>query len=131
MTRALIHIAMSMAMFLGLSAEGRAFVPAAPGHGDRYLAVADTTAPSETGSELSPLYVQSYQYGTSTTGTGGGQMIPPSVALQVALNYSPGSQGLGVRLLQGARLMYAVKLKTGNRVHRVLVDAHTGQVLGE
>lgn len=62
---------------------------------------------------------------------GGRQVIPPSVALRTALGYSPGSQGLGVRLLKDGRLMYAVKLKTGNRVHRVLVDAQTGQVVGD
>jgi hypothetical protein len=60
-----------------------------------------------------------------------GQVIPPSMALSLALSYSPGSQGLDVTLVQGRRLMYAVKLKTGTRVHRVLIDAHTGQILGE
>ena len=59
------------------------------------------------------------------------QVIPPSMALRLALRYSPGSQGLDVTLMQGGRPVYAVKLKTGNRVHRVLVDARTGQVLGE
>ena len=58
------------------------------------------------------------------------QAIAPSMALSMALRYSPGSQGLDVALVQGGR-MYAVKLKTGNRVHRVLVDARTGQILGE
>lgn len=60
-----------------------------------------------------------------------GRVIPPSVALQVALSYSPGSQGLGVSLLRGPRLMYSVKLKTGNQIHRVLVDAQTAQVVGQ
>jgi len=58
-------------------------------------------------------------------------VIAPSMALRIALRYSPGSQGLDVALMQGGRLIYAVKLKTGNRVHRVLVDAQTGQVVGE
>ncbi len=57
-------------------------------------------------------------------------VIAPSMALRIALRYSPGSQGLDVALVQGGQL-YAVKLKTGNRVHRVLVDARTGQVVGE
>ena len=61
----------------------------------------------------------------------GGQVIPPSMALRLALSYSPGSQGLDVTLVEGRRLMYAVKLKTETRVHRVLVDAHTGEILGE
>lgn len=60
-----------------------------------------------------------------------GQIIPPSTALQIALSASPGSQGLGVSLLKGPRLIYAVKLKTGNQIHRVLVDAETAQVVGE
>jgi hypothetical protein len=59
------------------------------------------------------------------------QLIGRSMALRLALSYSPGSQGLGVDLVDGRRIMYAVKLKTGNRVHRVLVDARTGQILGE
>ena len=58
-------------------------------------------------------------------------VIAPSMALRIALRYSPGSQGLDVALMKGGRLTYAVKLKTGNRVHRVLVDAQTGQVVGE
>lgn len=72
------------------------------------------------------------EYGRARKRQGGGrQIIPPSVALRSALGYSPGSQGLGVRLLKDGRLMYAVKLKTGNRVHRVLVDAQTGRVVGD
>jgi uncharacterized membrane protein YkoI len=59
------------------------------------------------------------------------QVIAPSMALRIALRYSPGSQGLDVTLVEGGRPAYAVKLKTGNRVHRVLVDALTGQILGE
>ena len=59
------------------------------------------------------------------------QVIAPSMALSIALRYSPGSQGLDVTLVEGGRPMYAVKLKTGNRVHRVLVDALTGQILGQ
>jgi uncharacterized membrane protein YkoI len=58
-------------------------------------------------------------------------IIAPSMALRIALRYSPGSQGLDVALMKGGRPTYAVKLKTGNRVHRVLVDAQTGQVVGE
>ncbi|MGE0212730.1 MAG: PepSY domain-containing protein [Parvibaculaceae bacterium] len=61
----------------------------------------------------------------------GGRIIPPSTALEIALGTSPGSQGLGVSLLRGPRLIYAVKLKTGNQIHRVLVDAETAQVVGQ
>lgn len=92
------------------------------------------TSPYSSGEPVPAIrIVQSYgQYGSGSSGQGGGrQIIPPSVALRVALSYSPGSQGLGVSLLQGRRLMYAVKLKTGNRIHRVLVDAQTGQIVGD
>ncbi len=70
-----------------------------------------------------PVFVQTAQNSNQ-------DVIAPSMALRIALRYSPGSQGLDVALVQGG-LVYAVKLKTGNRVHRVLVDARTGQVVGE
>jgi len=63
-------------------------------------------------------------------GTAGkGRRISPSQALRKALRISPGSMGLGVELLPGAPPVYAVKLKTGSRIHRVLVDALSGRVL--
>ena len=71
------------------------------------------------------------QTGQQMAQQSGGQVIAPSMALRLALRYSPGSQGLDVTLMEGGRPVYAVKLKTGNRVHRVLVDARSGQVLGE
>lgn len=71
------------------------------------------------------------QSGQQLAQQSGGQVIAPSMALRLALRYSPGSKGLDVTLMEGGRPVYAVKLKTGNRVHRVLVDARTGQVLGE
>ena len=55
--------------------------------------------------------------------------IAPSTALQMALQQLPGSLGLGVELLPGPRPVYSVKLKTGNRIHRVLVDAMNGRIL--
>lgn len=58
------------------------------------------------------------------------QIIPPSQALGYAMRSSPGAQGLGVQLVPGPRLLYAVKLKIGNQVHRLLVDARTGQIVG-
>lgn len=61
---------------------------------------------------------------------GGGVIIPPSVALRSALRYSPGGQGLGVRLLNRARPVYAVKVKSGNRILRILIDARTGRRIG-
>jgi len=79
---------------------------------------------------LKPIYVQSNQYGRSKARQER-RMIPPSAALRAALRYAPGSQGLGVHLLQGPRLVYAVKVKSGNRIRRILVDARTGRILGE
>ncbi len=56
--------------------------------------------------------------------------LSPSEALQLAMRVAPGSMGLGVELLPGPRPVYAVKLKTGNRIMRVLVDAVTGRIIG-
>ena len=75
--------------------------------------------------------VQVAQTGQQMAQQSGGQVIAPSMALRLALRYSPGSKGLDVTLMEGGRPVYAVKLKTGNRVHRVLVDARSGQILGE
>ncbi len=114
---------MLLAASVGFAAGAQAFAPGVPAYGSQEYAVA----------QLVPIYVQtynSYQNGTTKAGNDN-QMIPPSEALQAALGYAPGSQGLGVRLLQGSRLVYAVKLKSGNRIRRVLVDARTGRVLGE
>ena len=76
-------------------------------------------------------YDANTQHGQRTAQQSRQQVIAPSMALRLALSYSPGSQGLDVTLRQGRRLVYAVKLKTGNRVHRVLIDAQTGQILGQ
>ena len=59
----------------------------------------------------------------------GGKRIPPSQALRNVLRISPGSMGLGVELLPGGHPVYAVKLKTGSRIRRILVDALSGKVL--
>jgi uncharacterized membrane protein YkoI len=123
MNRAPVHIAMLLAANFGFAAGAQAFAPGVSAYGAQKYAVAQPV----------PIYVQSYnsyQNGTTKSGNGN-QMIPPSEALQAALGYAPGSQGLGVRLLPGARLVYAVKLKSGNRIRRVLIDARTGRVLGE
>ena len=59
----------------------------------------------------------------------GSRRIAPSQALRKVLRVIPGSLGLGVELLPGAPPVYAVKLKTGSRIRRVLVDAVSGRVL--
>lgn len=58
-------------------------------------------------------------------------LIPESVAVRQAMQLLPGSKPLGVRLLSGARPVYAVKLRTKGQVQRVLVDALTGDVMGQ
>jgi hypothetical protein len=116
------------------AANHHALLPLAP---DAFL-LADpfnvgSLGPSTAFDRLSPSTANGHGY----TQHGGrvaqqsGQVIPPSMALRLALSYSPGSQGLDVTLVQGRRLMYAVKLKKETRVLRVLVDAHTGEIIGE
>ena len=90
------------------------------------------TAGAQGGSQLhAGDLVHIAQTGQRMAQQSGGQVIAPSMALRLALRYSPGSKGLDVTLMEGGRPVYAVKLKTGNRVHRVLVDARSGQILGE
>lgn len=55
--------------------------------------------------------------------------VRPSEALRLAQRRWPDSIGLSVRLLRQEPPMYVVKLRTHNRVVRVLVDARTGRVL--
>jgi hypothetical protein len=62
---------------------------------------------------------------------GRGGLIGPTEALNQALMEVPNGTALGVKLLRGATPMYAVKMRVGGRVIRVLVDARTAQVLGE
>ena len=61
--------------------------------------------------------------------TGSARRIPPSQALRTVLRINPGSMGLGVELLPGGHPVYAVKLKTGSRIQRILVDAISGRLL--
>lgn len=130
LNRAPVHIALLLVLSLGLAAEGRAMIPGMMAYAVQESMRSATVSGGELSSPQNLIYVQSYQSGTKKAGSGN-QMIPPSAALQAALHYAPGSKGLGVRLLQGSRLMYAVKLKTGDRIRRVLIDARTGEVLGE
>ena len=53
------------------------------------------------------------------------KLIPPSVALSRAMSMAPQAQALGVRL-KGP--LYIVKLKQGNQVIQLRVDAATGAV---
>jgi hypothetical protein len=60
-----------------------------------------------------------------------GQLIGPTEALTQALSAVPGGKALGVKLLKGQNPVYAVKMRVGGQVRRVLVDARTGQILDE
>ncbi|MEI7598956.1 MAG: PepSY domain-containing protein [Aestuariivirga sp.] len=55
----------------------------------------------------------------------GAQQVPPSDAVQLALQAVPGAEALGVKL-KGDH--YVVRLKQGGTVIQVLVDATTGAV---
>ena len=55
----------------------------------------------------------------------GAQQVPPSDAVKLAMQAVPGAEPLGVKL-KGDH--YVVRLKQGNRVIQVQVDAATGQV---
>jgi hypothetical protein len=60
-----------------------------------------------------------------------GRLIGPTEALTQALSVVPGGKALGVKLLKGDNPVYAVKMRVGGQVRRILVDARTGQILGE
>jgi hypothetical protein len=60
-----------------------------------------------------------------------GRLIGETEALTQALAVVPGGKALSVKLLKGPNPVYAVKLRVGGQVRRILVDARTAQVLGE
>lgn len=129
MTRKLLHIAIMLALCLGAANGARAMTPGSALAGTMHFRAAAVNGGRPVAS-LKPIYVQSNQYGRPKARQQR-RMIPPSAALRAALRYAPGSQGLGVHLLHRPRVVYAVKVKSGNRIRRILVDAHTGRVLGE
>lgn len=57
-------------------------------------------------------------------------IIPPSMVYRIAHAYVPGCTVLKVSLDHATR-MYAVKVKSGNEVRRLIVDARTGEVVGD
>ncbi len=130
MKRVSVHIAMLLALSLGAATGARAITPGVSAFDAAHLTDAVAQESQSSPALLAPINVQSHQFEVTRVGNSE-RVIPPSAALRAALGYAPGSQGLGVRLLRGPRLVYAVKLKSGNRIRRVLVDAHTGRVLGE
>jgi uncharacterized membrane protein YkoI len=58
------------------------------------------------------------------------QVIPPSVVYRIAKEYAPDATVLRVTLQPDA-LTYAVRLKSGSTVRRLLVDAQSGRIVGE
>jgi uncharacterized membrane protein YkoI len=52
-------------------------------------------------------------------------MIRPREAVQIALDANPGAKPLGV---QRRGRLYIVKLKQGNRIIRVRIDAASGAI---
>lgn len=57
-------------------------------------------------------------------------IIPPSMVYRIAHAYVPGCTVLRVSLDHAAKV-YAVKVKSGNEVRRLIVDARTGEVVGD
>lgn len=62
---------------------------------------------------------------------GSGELVPPIVAVRSAKRIAPrGSKVLAVRLRNGARPVYVVRMRKGGQVRRIRVDARNGRVLG-
>lgn len=68
------------------------------------------------------------QYSDGVTASPSQTMIRPSDAVGIAERRFPGSYALGVTLLQSQKLVYAVRLKSGGHIMRVLVNARTGRI---
>ena len=61
----------------------------------------------------------------------GGNLIPQSLAVTQALAAYPDGTPLGVKLSPDPSPVYAVRLRVDGQVLRVLVDAQSGQILGQ
>ncbi|HHN66693.1 MAG TPA: hypothetical protein ENK15_01470 [Thermopetrobacter sp.] len=57
------------------------------------------------------------------------RILGASLALSKALQRYPGSKPLGVRLLPGREPVYAVRLRRGDRIIIMRVNAVTGAIL--
>jgi uncharacterized membrane protein YkoI len=62
--------------------------------------------------------------------TGDSKVIPPSVVYRIVKEYAPGATVLRVTL-QPDTQTYAVRLRSGNTVRRLLIDAQSGRIVGE
>ncbi len=77
-------------------------------------------------------YAQSQDYGDPNLGMdpgldGGGLSIRPREAAQIARQAVPGAKVLNVKLLPSG--IYAVTLRGGGRLTRVMVDGRSGDIL--
>jgi len=59
-----------------------------------------------------------------------GKLITPSMVYRIAVQYVPGCTVLRVSLDHASKT-YSVKVKSGNEVRKLYVDARTGQVVGD
>ena len=62
--------------------------------------------------------------------SGDPKIIPPSVVYRIVKEYAPGATVLRVTL-QPDTQTYAVRLRSGNTVRRLLIDAQSGRIVGE
>src|SRR5215475_13803684 len=62
--------------------------------------------------------------------SGDGKVTPPSVVYRIVKEYAPGATVLRVTL-QPDTQTYAVRLRSGNTVRRLLIDAQSGRIVGE
>jgi uncharacterized membrane protein YkoI len=61
---------------------------------------------------------------------GGAKIIPPSVVYRIVKEYAPGATVLRVTLQPDTQI-YAVRLRSGNTVRRLLIDGKSGRIVGE
>ena len=81
---------------------------------------------SSEGAQSKNLQVFGFQAQIQLTPHSGDYPIPPSEAANIAKDANPGSKVLSVKLLPSG--VYAVTLKNGGSVSRVMVDATSGSI---
>ena len=62
--------------------------------------------------------------------SGDAKIIPPSVVYRIVKEYAPGATVLRVTLQPDTQI-YAVRLRSGNTVRRLLIDGKSGRIVGE
>ena len=67
---------------------------------------------------------------TAAQESGDAKIIPPSVVYRIVKEYAPGATVLRVTL-QPDTQTYAVRLRSGNTVRRLLIDGRSGRIVGE